>query len=72
MPKLLHILERVYLSQDVDFLPQGDAFRLFVPDRSIAYFPLCDDFGPMNMSSIIKFVRQLDSELDLFPSCIFF
>ena len=69
---MLQILDRLYLCQDVDILPQGDAFRLFVPDRSIAYFPLCDDFEPMNMSSIIKFVRQLDSELDLFPSCIFF
>ena len=66
------ILESLYLCQGIDILPEGESFRLFVPDPSIQYYPLCDDFGPMNMSSIIKFVRQLDEELDEFPSCTFF
>jgi cell division cycle 14 len=66
------ILERLYLCQDVDILPEGDGFRQFVPDSSIQYYPLCDDFGPMNLSSIIKFTRQLDEELEQFSSCILF
>ena len=66
------VVERLYLCQNVDILPEGEWFRNFVPDPSIQYYPLCDDFGPMNMSSIIKFVRQLDEELHQFSSCTFF
>ena len=60
----------LYLCQGVDVLPEGEAFRTFVPDESIQYFPLCDDFGPMNLSSVVKFVRQLDHELETFSTCV--
>ena len=59
----------LYICQGVDILPDGDHFRLFVPDEAIQYHPLCDDFGPMNMSSVIKFVRQLDHELESYSDC---
>ena len=54
---------RLYICQGVDVLPDGDQFRSFLPDVLIQYHPLCDDFGPMNMSSVIRFVEQLDDEL---------
>ncbi len=41
-----------------------------MPDESIQYFPLCDDFGPMNLASVVKFIRQLDNELETFSSCV--
>jgi cell division cycle 14 len=33
----------------------------------IRYNPYCDDFGPMNMASIIDFIRAIDDEMNLFP-----
>ena len=72
MCNLFPVLKLVYLSQGIDVLPEGECFRVFVPDTSIQYFPLCDDFGPMNMSSVIKFARQLDDDLIQFPSCTLF
>ena len=53
-------------------MPEGDRFKRFVPDESIKYFPLCDDFGPMNAASVIQFVSQLDSELEEHSECILF
>ena len=61
---------RLYLCQGVDILPEGDYFKRFVPDQSIQYFPLCDDFGPMNLSSVVKFIRQLHGELETYPTCV--
>ena len=66
------ISDRLYICQNVDVLPDGQGYRTFVPEESIHYYPLCDDFGPMNMMSVIKFIRQLDHELAMHPDCIFF
>ena len=66
------IADRLYVCQGVDFLPEGERFLRFEPEDSIQYFPLCDDFGPMNLASVVKFVRQLDSELEQHPDCTFF
>ena len=33
----------------------------------LRYDAYCDDFGPMNMSSTISFIRRLDAELAAFP-----
>ena len=57
------VLERLYLCQGVDILPSGESFMLFEPGTSIQYHPFCDDFGPLNVSSVISFVEQLQSEL---------
>jgi cell division cycle 14 len=43
-------------------LPPGNIFRLFQP-KNLEYYPFCDDFGPMNMSSVLNFVEQLQNEL---------
>ena len=71
-PVIMHPLfgERLYMCQGIDILPEGKTFRRFVPDESIHYFPLCDDFGPMNLASVVKFVRQLDNELEIFSECV--
>ena len=66
------IFDRLYLCQGIDILPEGKCYRRFVPEESIHYYPLCDDFGPMNLASAIKFVCQLDSELDSNPDSTFF
>ena len=61
---------RLYLCQGVDILPDGVNYRRFVPNESIQYYPLCDDFGPMNLSSVVQFIRQLDDELKMYPECV--
>ena len=74
LPVLLHSVlgERLYICQGVDILPEGKTFWRFVPDVSIQYYPLCYDFGPMHLASIVKFVRQLDNELETFSTCMLF
>ena len=62
--------DQLYVCQAVDILPEGKGYRRFVPEESIIYFPLCDDFGPMNAASVIRFVRQLDIELQTYADCI--
>ena len=42
-----------------------------MPEASIHYYPLCDDFGPMGLASVVAFVRQLDAELEKHQECIF-
>ena len=61
---------RLYLCQGIDILPEGRSYKLFVPDESIQYHPLCDDFGPMNLASVVKFIQLLDTELNLEASCV--
>ena len=57
------IEDRLYIVQGIDSLPMSDTFRWFRPHASIKYHPLCDDFGPMNMSCVISFAQQLEEEL---------
>ena len=66
------LFDRLYICQGVEILPEGEGYINFVPDVSIQYYPLCDDFGPMNLSSIIKFIRQLDDELETHHSSVLF
>ena len=61
---------QLIICQGVDILPQGECYQMFVPNQSIHYYPLCDDFGPMNLASLIRFVRQLDEEIEMNPSCV--
>ena len=65
-PVLQH---RLYICQNIDVLQDADQFKTFVPNESVQYHRLCDDFGPMNMSSVIRFVEQLHGELEQYPSC---
>ena len=66
---LLHvaIADRVYLGQDLQGIAFNNQFRCIQLNQAIDYEAYCDDFGPMNMSSTIDFIRLLDSELASFP-----
>ena len=63
---------RLYLVQEIDTLPSCQSFRWFEPHEPIQYYPLCDDFGPMNMASVIDFAEQLHKVLADNPTCRFF
>ena len=45
----------------------GGSFEVFALDSSISYEGYCDDFGPMNMSCIVDFIRLLDAKLNQAP-----
>ena len=64
--------ERLFITQGVDGLPETERFRIFKPMDTIFYSPFCDDFGPMNLASIVCFVEQLDYEIDEYPDSQFF
>ena len=55
-------VNRVYLAQYIQRLLLNDSFETFSLDSSISYQGYCDDFGPMNMSCIIDFIRLLDEQ----------
>jgi hypothetical protein len=57
----------VYLAQQVDGLSFAPAFRCFRPKEALRYEAYCDDFGPMNMASIVDFTKLLDAERKAFP-----
>ena len=46
--------------------PTGQIFRCVNADQ-FQYFAFCDDFGPMNLSSIGSFVDALNAELETYP-----
>jgi cell division cycle 14 len=58
--------DRLYAVQGVEALPPGTAFRWFQP-KGLEYLPFCDDFGPMDMSTVVHFIEQLRDELDCHP-----
>ena len=60
--------DRLYIVQGINTLPPSSSFRWFEPHPSIQYDALCDDFGPVNMASVLKFARQLDTELAQYPA----
>jgi cell division cycle 14 len=59
--------DRLYIAQGVDALPIAEHFHAFVPDEKMHYYPLCDDFGPINLHCIVEFIQQLDKELSDHP-----
>ena len=59
--------DTLYIAQGIDSLPSSSTFRAFKPDKNIHYFPLCDDFGPMNLGCVTDFIVQLGRELSEFP-----
>ena len=60
--------------QDVLFIAQGGVKSLDLKEYRIInashfeYFAFCDDFGPLNMSCVIRFIELLNSETSSFPS----
>jgi hypothetical protein len=56
----------IYIAHGVDSIPNGDRIRLFEHD-GLEYHSFCDDFGPMNMSSIVHFIEQLQDAILPYP-----
>jgi cell division cycle 14 len=66
---LLHCaIGSVYIGQCLDdtvaFL--GNC-RRFCPTEAMRYYAYCDDFGPLNISSVTDFIRALDKETADYP-----
>ena len=54
---------RIFLSQDGQ-MPQEARFCSVLTTDDITYDAFCDDFGPMNLLSIIRFIQALDQQAD--------
>ncbi len=54
---------RVYLAQYVEGFTFDETFKCFCLPQNIKYDAYGDDFGPMNMSCIVDFIRMLDTLL---------
>ena len=67
-PYLREVVDRVCIGQYIPPFNSTKKFRYFNPQTTLKYEAFCDDFGPMNLSSIISFIEQLDIQLRSFPS----
>ena len=62
------INDKVFLAQGENSVPVPNvsSFHVFeTPD--LEYFPYCDDFGPLNMSCVVRFIERIDLEIAAFP-----
>ena len=62
-PFIHEVVERVCIAQHVKSFSRTKKFICFQPQSSIEYLPFCDDFGPMNLACIARFIMLLDREL---------
>ena len=53
----------IYIAQH-DGSPPATEFSLF-SDEQIKYYPFCDDFGPMNLSSAVAYIQRLDKAVSI-------
>ena len=59
--------DRVYFLVDRDpSTPMKRGFRRFTTKGVLEYFPLCDDFGPMRLSHVVRFIQMLEQALTIF------
>jgi cell division cycle 14 len=58
------ISKQSYLAQYADGFMFSSNFKCFHLPKRIKYDAYCDDFGPMNMSCIVDFIRLLDTLLE--------
>ena len=61
------IKESLFIAQNIDKSSLPEQFRCFQLIHNIKYRALRNDFGPMNLSSIVVFIQSLDDELKNFP-----
>jgi len=66
-PLLRPVFGRVYIAQNVN-TSVGNGYRCLRIPTNIQYYSFCDDFGPMNMACIFRFIDCLDNELESYPS----
>jgi hypothetical protein len=60
--------ELVFLAQGDLKLPNPEAYQIFQPLKTLKYYPICDDFGPMNLASTTRFIEMLEDEIYDYPS----
>ena len=58
--------DQLYIAQNISMPFQGKDYRCFSTNKKIQYFPFCDDFGPVNISSVSRFVDLVENELQNF------
>jgi hypothetical protein len=65
MPTFIHSVlgDQVYLAQAVSGMQFAGSFRVFCPTHAFQYRPQGDDFGPLNLSSIVDFIAALDRQI---------
>jgi hypothetical protein len=56
---------RVYIGQGFKQIKFDRNYRCLYLSQVVEYEPYCDDFGPMNVSSTIDFIRWLDKAREL-------
>ena len=57
--------DRVYLAeQQARSTKESSRFHFFTVEDQLTYVPFGDDFGPMNLSAVQRFVEILESKLD--------
>ena len=56
-------LHKVQVLISQDGAKPDEAFLSFRNDEYVQYHPYCDDFGPMNLSSTIHFIKLLDAKI---------
>ena len=62
------ISSHLYFAQHLNIQAFGGSFRSFRLDKAIKYRPFCDDFGPMNLACVVRFIRSIDAELASYPT----
>ena len=67
-PFTRQVFDRVCIAQHVQSFAHTKKFRCFQPQTSIQYHPFCDDFGPMNLACVVRFIGLLDQELAADPA----
>jgi hypothetical protein len=60
--------ELVFLAQGDVALPTQETYQIFQPLKTLKYYPICDDFGPMNLASTTRFIEMLEDEIYDYPS----
>ena len=60
--------DRVYLAESRSREQHTSGqYHFFWADESLAYIPFCYDFGPMNLSCVVRFSELLEGELAKYP-----
>ena len=55
--------DKLYIAQNIVAADIRESFTIFTTAEKFLYFPFCDDFGPLNLGSVLKFVSLLDDKI---------
>ena len=62
----VHAQEKLYIAQNIKGA-LDPIFHCFSTDAVLEYEPLVNEFGPMSLSHVIRFVEILDPQIDAHP-----